>query len=215
MSVRRALTGMPEAEIDDICRDFAEHFEIGMSQGKTEHEIAAELGNPEMVAKTYFDPELITVGHTMDEIVESAGSVDSNIPVASIIPATEGASAENTSGEAATGPISGAPEKDLSGAHLFVVLLNVLVSWWVAISIFSTLFSFIVSAAGIAATGVLVLVFSGFLGSAGMALMILTGIGLIFLGIAFGILDIFLTKWTIRGCECYVRWNKKLWHEGF
>ena len=64
-NLRRALHTLPEADIADISQDFEEHFAIGLSQGKTEHEISAELGDPALVAATYFDEGLEDIGHTM------------------------------------------------------------------------------------------------------------------------------------------------------
>lgn len=51
--LRNGLKGIPEEEIEDILYDYKEHFEIGLSKGKTEEEIAKELGNPRNIAKSY------------------------------------------------------------------------------------------------------------------------------------------------------------------
>lgn len=42
-NLRHELKGIPENEIDDILYDYEEHFQIGLSKGKTEEEIAMEL----------------------------------------------------------------------------------------------------------------------------------------------------------------------------
>lgn len=52
-ALSRALGRLDEAEREDILADYREHFEIGLSQGKTESQIAAELGEPESIAKLY------------------------------------------------------------------------------------------------------------------------------------------------------------------
>jgi uncharacterized membrane protein len=52
-SLSRALNRLDQAERDDILSDYREHFEIGLSQGKTEKQIAQELGEPESIAKLY------------------------------------------------------------------------------------------------------------------------------------------------------------------
>lgn len=49
----QALHKLSQAERDDILSDLREHFEIGLSQGKTEQQIAKELGEPEAIAKLY------------------------------------------------------------------------------------------------------------------------------------------------------------------
>lgn len=48
-----ALQGMPNEELKDILSDYEEHFDIGISKGKTEEEISRELGNPREVASSY------------------------------------------------------------------------------------------------------------------------------------------------------------------
>lgn len=51
--LRNSLKGFSEEEIEDILYDYEEHFDIGLSKGKTEEEIAKELGNPKNIAKAY------------------------------------------------------------------------------------------------------------------------------------------------------------------
>jgi len=52
-SLRRELGSLPQKEIEDIIYDYEEHFQIGLSKGKAEEEIAEELGNPRLIAKAY------------------------------------------------------------------------------------------------------------------------------------------------------------------
>lgn len=47
------LGNLPPSEVEDILYDYEEHFEVGLSKGKTEEEIARELGNPKSIAKSY------------------------------------------------------------------------------------------------------------------------------------------------------------------
>lgn len=51
--LRKELQSIPENEIIDILYDYEEHFEVGLSKGKGEEEIAKELGNPKNIAKSY------------------------------------------------------------------------------------------------------------------------------------------------------------------
>ena len=46
-----ALKRIPSSEREDILQDFREHFEIGLSDGKTEEEIAKGLGVPQQIAR--------------------------------------------------------------------------------------------------------------------------------------------------------------------
>lgn len=47
------LNGLPLEEIEDILYDYEEHFQIGISKGKTENDISKELGDPKNIAKMY------------------------------------------------------------------------------------------------------------------------------------------------------------------
>ena len=197
-TLKRALASMPETDISEIAQDFEEHFEIGLSQGKTEHEISAELGDPTDVAKTYFEPGLQDIGHTIEES-NTFGEGASNAFVSTC-----------TSGSS-----TAAAEKDLTGARLFVILFNILVMWWVVITIFSMLLSFwgisiSLLVAAIAAFAGIPAVTGGWI-----SVLVLAGIGGILLAAATGILNFFLSKWTVIGCRAYVNWNKKLYKEGF
>lgn len=52
-TLKRELYNLPQSEVEDILYDYQEHFEVGLSKGKTEEEIAEELGNPRTIAKSY------------------------------------------------------------------------------------------------------------------------------------------------------------------
>jgi uncharacterized membrane protein len=45
------LTGLPDKERLDILADYTEHFLIGLESGKSEHQIAAALGSPKVIAR--------------------------------------------------------------------------------------------------------------------------------------------------------------------
>lgn len=48
-----ALNKLSQTDREEILADLREHFEIGLSQGKTEQQIAKELGEPDTIAKLY------------------------------------------------------------------------------------------------------------------------------------------------------------------
>lgn len=52
-ALKRELNNFPQSEVEDIIYDYEEHFDVGLSKGKTEEEIAGELGNPRAIAKSY------------------------------------------------------------------------------------------------------------------------------------------------------------------
>lgn len=52
-ALRAQLVKLPSNDVEDIVKEFEAHFDIGVSEGKTEEEIAAKLGSPEEVAQIY------------------------------------------------------------------------------------------------------------------------------------------------------------------
>ncbi len=54
-TLKSNLTGFSTKEIEEILYDYEEHFNIGLSSGKTEKEIIEELGDPIVTAKQYVD----------------------------------------------------------------------------------------------------------------------------------------------------------------
>lgn len=218
-TLRRALHTLPEADIADIAQDFEEHFAIGLSQGKTEHEISAELGDPALVAATYFDEGLEDIGHTMKEsaahaaaAAAAASSASSAAKSYSGAPAASGSPAAYA-GNGTQQVVS--TQKDLTGARLFVILLNILLTWWVAITILSTLFSFWCISISLLVAGISA--FAALAAASGewAAVLVLSGVAGILLAVATGILNFFLSKWTVIGIKAYIKWNKKLYNEGF
>lgn len=61
-----ALKRLPSSEREEILQDFREHFEIGISEGKTEEEIAKGLGTPQQIAK-----EMVATFH-LEQVQETA-----------------------------------------------------------------------------------------------------------------------------------------------
>lgn len=51
--LRRALGGMSEQEKTEILYDYEEHFRVGQADGKDEQAIAASLGNPRLLGRSY------------------------------------------------------------------------------------------------------------------------------------------------------------------
>ena len=49
--LNESLKRLPAEERQDILRDFEEHFELGVSEGKTEEEICQALGSPQQIGK--------------------------------------------------------------------------------------------------------------------------------------------------------------------
>jgi|GEM_PF-1797859 len=52
-ALRAQLRRLPSDDVEEIVKEFETHFDIGLSEGKNESEIAAKLGSPEEVAQIY------------------------------------------------------------------------------------------------------------------------------------------------------------------
>ncbi|MBP5492517.1 MAG: DUF1700 domain-containing protein [Clostridiales bacterium] len=57
-ALRAQLKRLPSDDVEDIVKEFETHFEIGISEGKKESEIAAKLGSPEEVAQIYLSDSI-------------------------------------------------------------------------------------------------------------------------------------------------------------
>ena len=49
--LRRALSGLPQQEIDDIVADYNAHFDEGVGAGRSEQDVAHALGDPVRLAR--------------------------------------------------------------------------------------------------------------------------------------------------------------------
>ncbi|GGA78291.1 HAAS signaling domain-containing protein [Ornithinibacillus halotolerans] len=61
-----SLKRLPSSEREDIIQDFYEHFEVGMSEGKSEQEIAKALGNPQQIGKE------MVANYRLEQVEETA-----------------------------------------------------------------------------------------------------------------------------------------------
>ena len=69
--LNRMLGRLPREEREDILADYRDHFAAGLEAGKTEEEIARDLGNPETLARNF------TADYAVKEAEEnrSAGNI--------------------------------------------------------------------------------------------------------------------------------------------
>ncbi|OEH92668.1 HAAS signaling domain-containing protein [Bacillus solimangrovi] len=51
LNLEHLLAPIPEYDRKEIIYDYEEHFEVGMENGKSENELIAELGSPQMIAR--------------------------------------------------------------------------------------------------------------------------------------------------------------------
>ncbi|HPP76981.1 DUF1700 domain-containing protein [Methanospirillum sp.] len=54
-----ALSGIPDAQKKDILADYAEHFEMGVLDGRSEEEISEALGDPRTIGREYTAAALV------------------------------------------------------------------------------------------------------------------------------------------------------------
>lgn len=52
-TLKSSLYNLPTSEVEDILWDYEEHFDIGISKGKSEEDISQELGSPRDIARNY------------------------------------------------------------------------------------------------------------------------------------------------------------------
>lgn len=52
-TLKKSLGALSAEERDDIIADYGEHFDVGLERGRSEEQIAAQLGSPETIAKAF------------------------------------------------------------------------------------------------------------------------------------------------------------------
>lgn len=193
-ALRNELGVLSESEVSDICADFEEHFSIGLSQGKTEHEISAELGDPISVADTY---------------------LSDNIEMASGYKATPKSHAAITQKVTQSGTQAVKAPVDLTGPRLFVVLFNVLFMVWVAFSIYGAILSFWAVTVGMFIGVIAIFVSLAVVPAGAVAGVVLAALALLSFTVCSAVVNFFITKFAIIGTNEYIKWNKKIYNEGF
>lgn len=58
-SLEAQLSRIPQAEQDEILYDYEEHFTIALEHGKTEEEIANDLGDPKVIGKQFMADTIV------------------------------------------------------------------------------------------------------------------------------------------------------------
>ncbi len=77
-SLRTQLKALPSSDVEDIIKEFETHFEIGISEGKNESEIAAKLGSPSEVAQIYLSDTV--PAFDMQGVSGATGDVNPDYP---------------------------------------------------------------------------------------------------------------------------------------
>lgn len=187
-ALSNALGDMAYADVKDITSEINEHFDIGLSQGKTEEHIAEALGNPEGLAKLY------------KEGCSPAIAIKRNRP--------------KNPNSVITKPVAKPKMKDPSAGKLFVIFFNI----FAGVPFFA-IYSFIVAVFGGAFFSLIINFvaycsdISGFgnFKNSGTCFAFTIGFLIVFLACLF----YFAVKFFLRNITRYIKWNKKIWHEGF
>ena len=75
MQMEKSLKHMSPEEKQEILADYAEHFEIGAEAGKTQEQIAAELGEPKELAKMYAAMGAVQKAHKTKGFKDTLGMI--------------------------------------------------------------------------------------------------------------------------------------------
>ncbi|SEV87010.1 Uncharacterized membrane protein [Ruminococcaceae bacterium KH2T8] len=107
-----------------------------------------------------------------------------------------------------------APEKDKTASTMFVIFFNLLVAVPLWILILCALFAGVLIEGGVIAAMIALIPAIGSMGN-----FILAGLffdlTLLFAAILIAVLLYFGIKYFIIGTKSYIKWNKKIWNEGF
>lgn len=187
-ALSNALGDMSYADVKDINSEINEHFDIGLSQGKTEEHIAEALGDPEGLAKLYKEGCSATVAIKRNR-TKNPNSV-------------------------ITKPVKKAHAKDPSAGKLFVIFFNIFAG-----VPFYAIYSFVMAVFGGAFIS-LIINFAAYCGdvsgfgnfvNSGTCFAVAVGFLIIFLACLF----YFAVKFYIRNVTRYIKWNRRIWNEGF
>lgn len=182
--LRLNLQGMPSSEVQDILSDYEEHFDIGISKGKSEEEIVRELGNPKDIANSYRSSyENNYNGGVIDQRNTPTDNSKNILMILLVI-------AFNVI--IVLGP--------------YVAILGVIISFFVA--------GISIAFSGIALMFGIPFNFIHYIANPSIITSLSFGIGLIALGILGIILTIFLAKWFYQLSIKYLKWNIDIINKG-
>ena len=177
--------------------------ELGLMSYKDVKDILSEISD-------HFD-EGVRMGHTEEEIAENLGSPvdlakaykEGTSPLLPTAPRKRASEYTNTK-----------REEDATAGKIFVIFFNIFVAIPIWIAVFFAILAAIgVEAGGIAGLVALILAIPTFGGFMQPAIFLAITLGLLF--IVIFVVCFFAIKYFIKGTAAYIKWNKKLWKEGF
>lgn len=179
-SLSNQLSKIPQADRDDILYDYEEHFGIGLEHGKTEEEIARDLGDPKAIGKQF----------TADTIVMQAAQTKSAGSITRAVFAFAGLGFFNLI--FILGPFIGLVSLLIA---LFATAIAILVAGIAAVLIVfaAPMYPDLINLGGI-----------------NSSVIIFTGIGLSSLGALLFLGVTYLSKWFFKGTLGYLKMNIRL-----
>lgn len=180
-SLKSYLKNLPDDEIREILLDYEEHFIIGREKGRTEDEIADELGTPKEVADSILQSIGAEAPPPQKRAMETA-PVDTTRRILILLL--------------------------LIGLNLMFVLPFFMGLVGFLFGIFAAGAGVTVGGAGLLLGLPIAFLVPGFV--PGVLTTVSFGIGLISLGILIVLLGLVLTKLLYRGVSMYIAWNRKL-----
>jgi uncharacterized membrane protein len=198
--LRQELTNLGPAAVNEIIRDFEEHYANGLANGKSEDEITSDLGSPTEIARQYLEGSY--EGPPAREEAKTAG------------PQAAGQTARMAEPVSRTGTevksAQPAKAKINETALVLVIILNILIGIPLWISLFATLFGCWVAAGGLGVAALVLFVLAIVQTGVAGLILALFGLSLTALAVLAIILMVYLSKWLVSGLIYYIRWNGKL-----
>lgn len=185
-NLRFNLQGTNSSEVEDILSDYEEHFDIGLSKGKTEEEISKELGDPKDIAKSYRSTYDTPYNERTDRDINRDINREPTNNILMIL------------------------------LVIFVNLVVVLGPYFAILGVILSFFvaGLSIAFSGVALMFGIPFNFIHYISNPSLLTSISFGIGLLALGILGVILTIFLAKWFYGLTIKYIKWNISIIEKG-
>lgn len=199
-NLRQKLQDIDSGLLKEILADFEEHFASGLASGKSEEEIAADLGEPADIASQYRDT--ISEGQS-HQVVRATWQYQDP---AGAVPAGQPVSTPAMPERAAATSI----KKKNDAMLLAVILFNLFIGIPIWIGLFSVLLGLWTTAGGIGIAACVL--FAVAIIEAGITSLILAlfGLSLTALTVLGAVLLYYLSKLLVILLGHYIRYNKQL-----
>ena len=180
--LKRSLGRMPESEKKDVLYDYEEHFRMGTAEGKSQEQVAASLGNPRLIGKSY----------AIDSLLEDPKD-GGPVPASSVV-------------RAVFASIS------LTFFNLIFILGPFMGLVGVMIGLWATAISLPISGVAVVLSPLAALIVPQWVdfGGVSVAVVFFAGIGLAAIGVLAVIGMYLLSRLFLRGTAAYVKLNARI-----